>query len=361
MMKNKLKKLVPKKPQFIRRKKDVAERFNDAIKTLPKITDDTLAEHREDVLSSARKYIYPLQHSKHRIVLISSGLFAVLVVVFFVYCGFALYKFKSNNSFLYGVTRVIPFPIAKVGPSYVSYENYLFQLRHYEHYYESQQQVNFNSVAGKEQLASYKQQAMQQIITDTYVKQLASKNRVSVSNQEVNNEIDLVRNEDRLGSNNKELTAVLNQFWGWSINDFQAELKQELLAQKVVSTLDTATHIRAQAALDALHSGTAFATVAGEYSDDATTKGNGGQFGFTITADTTNIAPQTLQTLLSLKTGGVSNIINLGNALEIDTVISNDNGQIQAAHILFNFQSISTYTQTLTKTEKPYLYINQKI
>ena len=360
-MKNKLKKLIPKKPQFIRKKKDVAERFNDAIKTLPKITDDTLAEHREDVLSSARKYIYPLKHSKHRIVLISSGLFAILAVVFFVYCGVALYKFQSNNSFLYGVTRVIPFPIAKVGPSYVSYENYLFQLRHYEHYYESQQQVNFNSVAGKEQLASYKQQAMQQIITDAYVKQLASKNHVNVSNQEVTNEIDLVRSEDRLGSNNKELTAVLNQFWGWSINDFQTELKQELLAQKVVSTLDTATHIRAQAALDALHSGTAFATVASQYSDDTTTKGNGGQFGFTITAATTNIAPQTLQTLLSLKAGEISSIIDLGNALEIDTVISNDNGQIQAAHILFNFQNINTYIQPLSKTEKPYIYINQKI
>jgi hypothetical protein len=360
-VKNKLKKLIPKKPQFIRKKKDVAERFNDAIKTLPKITDDTLAEHREDVLSSARKYIYPLKHSKHRIVLISSGLFAVLAVVFFVYCGLALYKFQSNNSFLYGVTRVIPFPIAKVGPSYVSYENYLFQLRHYMHYYESQQQVNFGSVAGKEQLASYKKQAMQQIITDAYVKQLASKNHVSVSNQEVSNEIDLVRSEDRLGSNNKELTAVLNQFWGWSINDFQTELKQELLAQKVVSTLDTSTHIQADAALKALRGGVAFGTVASQYSDDTATKGNGGQFGFTITADTTNIAPQTLQTLISLKVGGISNIIDLGNALEIDTVISNNNGEIQAAHILFNFQSINTYVKPLAAIEKPYIYINQKI
>jgi parvulin-like peptidyl-prolyl isomerase len=243
----------------------------------------------------------------------------------------------------------------------VSYENYLFQLRHYIHYYESQQQVNFSSVAGKEQLANYKQQAMQQIITDAYVKQLASKNHVSVSNQEVSNEIDLVRSEDRLGSNNKELTAVLNQFWGWSINDFQTELKQELLAQKVVSTLDTPVHLQADAALKALRGGAAFSTVASQYSDDTATKGNGGQFGFTITSDTTNIAPQTLQTLLSLKVGGISNIIDLGNALEIDTVISNGNGQIQAAHILFNFQSINVYVQPLAATEKPYIYINQKI
>lgn len=360
-MKNKIKKLVPKKPAFLTKKKDVAERFNDAIKTLPKITDDTLAEHRENVLSSARKYIYPLQHSKHRIVAISSSLFAILVVVFFVYCGLALYKFQSNNSFLYGVTRVIPFPIAKVGPSYISYENYLFQLRHYMHYYETQQQVDFNTASGKAQLANYKKEALQGIINDAYVKQLASKYHVSVSNQDVNNEIGLVRSEDRLGSNNNDLIAVLNQFWGWSLSDFQSELKQELLAQKVVSTLDTGTLNRAQDALSALKHGSTFAAVAAEYSDDTATKNNGGQFGFTISADKSNVAPQTFQTLLSLKVGQVSGIINLGNALEIDMLISNDNGQMQAAHILFNFQSINIYIQPLAKTEKPSIYINQKI
>jgi hypothetical protein len=230
------------------------------------------------------------------------------------------------------------------------------------HYYESQQQVDFNSTSGKAQLSNYKKQAMQNIITDTYVKQLASKNHLSVSNQEVTDEISIVRSEDRLGSNNKELVAVLNQFWGWSMSDFQSELKQELLSQKVVSTLDTATHDRAQAALTALrHGGATFAAVATQYSNDTSTKNNGGQFGFIISADKSNVAPQTMQTLLSLKVGEISGIINLGNALEIDMLISNDNGQMQAAHILFNFQSINTYIQPLAKTESPSIYINQKI
>ena len=258
-------------------------------------------------------------------------------------------------------TRVIPFPIAKVGTSYISYEDYLFQLRHYIHYYESQQQIDFSSKSGKAQLANYKKQALQQIITDAYVKQLASKYHVSVSGQEVTDEINLVRSEDKLGSTNQELSSVLNQFWGWSMTDFQRELKQELLAQKVVSTLDNATHSRAQAALTALKQGATFASVAAQYSDDASTKSSGGQFGFTITVEKSNVAPQTLQTLLALKVGQVSGIINLGNALEIDMLDSNNNGQIQASHILFNFQSITAFTNPLAKTEKPSIYINQKI
>jgi hypothetical protein len=341
-------------------KQDVASRFDEAVKVLPKITNDTVAAHREEVLSTARKYIYPLSHSKHRIVIISSSLFVIFIIGFFTYCGFALYRFQSQSSFLYGVTQVIPFPIAKVGTSYVEYENYLFELRHYVHYYETQQKVDFNSVAGKQQLDNFKKQAMQEIIDDTYVKQLAAENHVSVSNQDIDNEITLVRNQDRLGNNQKEFEDVLNEFWGWSINDFKRELKGQLLAQKVVAQLDTATQKRAQTALQALQNGADFGTIAAQDSDDITTKTNGGQFGFTIDQSSQSIPPQTLSTLLSLKPGQTSGIVNIGTGLEIDKVISNTDGKIQAAHILFNFQSINVYLQPLMAKEKPHIYISQK-
>src|ERR1019366_4333803 len=112
----------PQVPKRLRRKKNMTERYNEALKTLPEITNTTVAEHREEVLSSARKYIYPLQHSKHRIVVISLSLLAVVIVGFFVYCGLALYKFQSTSGFLYGVTQIIPFPVAKAGNNYVAYE-----------------------------------------------------------------------------------------------------------------------------------------------------------------------------------------------------------------------------------------------
>src|SRR5665811_1430574 len=43
-------------------------RVEEALSGVPRITNETVAEHREAVLSGARKYIYPLQHSKRRIV-----------------------------------------------------------------------------------------------------------------------------------------------------------------------------------------------------------------------------------------------------------------------------------------------------
>jgi parvulin-like peptidyl-prolyl isomerase len=352
-------KVAIKAPKLSLRKVKPEVKMSEAIESLPRITNETVAEHREELLRGARKYIYPLEHTKHRVITVSAWLLSLAVFFFFVYTGLSLYKFQSRSSFLYYVTRVVPFPIAKAGPSFVAYENYLFELRHYTHYYSSQQQVDFNSTAGKQQLAAFKKQALQQVIDQAYTKQLASKYHVSVSNQDVNNAEQLVRNQNRLGSSNQEFADVLKEFWGWSVDDFRRELKSQLLAQKVVAKLDTGTNARAAGVLAQLNQkGADFANIAKQYSDDTSTKENGGEYGYFIDKNTQNLAPQVLQQLLSMQPGQVSGVINAGYSLEIDKVISINNGKIRAAHIVFNFKDINTYIKPLEQKEKPQAYIH---
>jgi hypothetical protein len=201
----------------LRRKKNKGASVNEAV---PRITNETVAAHREEVLSSARKYIYPLQHSKHRIVLISSSLFVLTVIIFFSYCTLALYRFQTRSTFLYRVTQVIPFPIARTGNRFVAYENYLFELRHYTHYYETQQRQDFNTEAGKQQLAEFRKRALDKIVNDVYIKQLADKNGITVTDREVDDQIAIVRNQNRLGGSDKVFEDVLKDYWGWTVDDF---------------------------------------------------------------------------------------------------------------------------------------------
>jgi parvulin-like peptidyl-prolyl isomerase len=333
-------------------------KLSEAIESLPRITNDTIAEHREELLRGARKYIYPLKASKHRVVVVSVSLLVSAVVVFFAYATLALYKFQSDSTFLYDVAQVIPFPVAKAGPDFVAYENYLFELRHYVHYYQTQQQVNFNSPAGKQQLAAFKKQAITQVVQDAYVKQLAAKYSVSVSDQEVNNEVTLLRQQNRLGSSNQEFADVLKEFWGWSVDDFKRELKSQLLAQKVVAKLDTGTYARANGALASLKHGTNFAKLAKKVSEDTTTKGDGGEYGFTIVQTDQSLPPQVVNELFKLKAGQTSGIINTGYTLEIIKVLSVSNGKVRAAHIAFNFKSINTYVAPLEAQAKPHKFIH---
>jgi hypothetical protein len=299
--------------------------------------------HREEVLSSARKYIYPLQHSKHRVVKISALLLILAIVGFFTYCGLALYKFQSTSTFIYGVTKVLPFPVAKAGSSWVSYNSYLFELRHYMHYYETQQKTDFKSTSGKQQLAEFKRRSLNQAITAAYVKQLASKNHVSVSSKDVSDEITLVRSQNRLGGSDQVFKDVLSEFWGWSVNDFKRELNQELLEQKVVNKADTATHDKAQAALAQLQGGADFATLAKQVSQDAATAGNGGEYGGLIDRSNRDIAPQVAHALFTLKANQTSGVIDTGFSLEIVKVLEINGDKVRAAHISFLYKDINAY------------------
>ncbi len=362
MKKPHLKKISPKLPKVaiprpLKRPKATEERVTEALRGVPRITNETVAEHREAVLSSARKYIYPLKHSKHRVVRTSLMLLVAVLVLFMAYCGAALYKFQSTSEFIYDVSRVIPFPVAKVRSTYVSYESYLFELRRNMHYYQTQQGANFSNKDGKAQLKLLKEQALNQVILDAYVQQLANKYDVSVSNGTVNAEVLLVRNENRLGSSNRDFNEVLSEFWGWNQADFKRELKEQLLQQAVVARLDTATDSRAESVLEQLRQGADFSTLASQYSDDLSTKANGGEYPTPITPDDTNLAPAITAELFQLKPGQISGIVNTGYTLEILKVLDGDSSSVHAAHIQFTFQPISVYVNPLKATEKLHTYI----
>ena len=323
-------------------KKEAKEEANvpAASESVPRITNETVAEHREEVLSSARKYVYPLQHSKHKIVLLSVTIFIITLVAFVTYCTVALYRMQSTSTFIYGVSRVIPFPIARNGSQFVAYENYLFELRHYMHYYEVQQKLDFNSESGQQQLAEFKKQALKKVIDDTYIKKIAKEQGIKVSDQEVNDQITVLRNQNRLGSNDKVFEDVLRDYWGWSIDDFKRSLKQQMLAQRVVAKLDTATQERAQAAYAELQATNDFAAIAKKYSDDIATKDSGGDFGFLIDKTNRDLTPQTTDALFKLEPGQYSDILNSGYSLEIVKTLEKKEDKVKGAHILFNFKAI---------------------
>jgi hypothetical protein len=354
-MKHKLKRLLKRVPG---RKAEPEESLQEAIQNIPRITNETVAEHREEVLSSARKYIYPLQHSVRRIVAISASIFAVLLFGFFVYCLLALYRFDTTSIFIYRVTQVLPFPVAKACGQYVSYENYLFELRHYIHYYQTQQKVDFQSTSGRQQLAAFRKVALQAVINDACVKKLAAQNHVSVTSQELNAEITLLRSQNRLGSSNAVFEDVLKEFWGWSLDDFKRELKSQMLAQKVVSTLDTQTHKRAQDVLSLVNNGGDFAVLAQQFSEDPGTKASGGDYGIAITKTNRDLPPQVVDELFKLQPGQTSGIVETPLGLEILKVRERDgDSAVRASHIYFAFKPISTYISPLEKEHKPKTYI----
>ncbi|MEO8863179.1 MAG: peptidylprolyl isomerase [Candidatus Saccharimonadales bacterium] len=356
MKKPKLKKIKNIRSR-IRERKESLPAIAGGRKSVPRITNETIAAHREEVISGARKHIYPLRHTANRIIFITSSLLVVGVIAFFSYCTLALYRFKSTSEFTYRVTQVIPFPIARVGGSYVSYESYLFEIRHYVHYYEQQQKVDFNSPEGKQQLKLFKKQAIDKVINDAYIKKLAAKQHVTVTSQQIDDQIKILRAQNRLGGSDKVFEDVLRDYWGWSVKDFRRSLSDSILTQNLAESLDTATTTKATAAEAKLNSGTDFAAVAKEYSDDTATKDNGGDIGV-VDSSKRDLTAQTVSALYKLKPGQYSPIINIGYSLEIlKNIETMSDGKIHGAHILFNFKDITPQLNDMKDKQKARVYV----
>ncbi|MEX2006766.1 MAG: peptidylprolyl isomerase [Candidatus Saccharimonadales bacterium] len=332
-----------------------------SLENVPRITNETITDHREEVLKGARKYIYPLQHSKRRIVTITLGIAIVATISFLIYCMLGLYKYYQYNTFLYRVTQVVPFPIAKAGDDYVAYENYLFEIRRYVHYYQTQQQELFG---GDSQVTSYRGQALTDIINDAYIKILASQNGVKVSSKEVNDRVNEVRNQNRLGSNDKVFADVLRSYWGWSVNDFKRSLKNEIVSHKVTAKLDTEATKRAEDTHKQLIAGADFSQLAKQVSDDSSAKQNEGNFGFSITKTNPNVPPEVITAIFNLKNGETSGIVlaspvlaGAGPTLEIVKVLQNNGNTATAQHISFKLKDVNTYIEQLKKKEQLTKYV----
>lgn len=323
-----------------------------------RITNDNLADHREEVLDGARKYKYPLRQPKHRLVKISISIAIIAIVGFFTYCTLALYKFKADTPFLYQVTKVIPFPVARIGSDFVSYESYLFEVNHYVYYYKTQQNVDFSSESGKQQLAQFKKRAMQKVINDAYVKEIAREKGITVTNQEVNDRINLIKSQNRIGTSDKEFQDVLREFWNWSVSDFKRSLKQQILTEKVTAALDTDAQAKAQKALEEINSGKDFEKIAKGVSEDPSTKNSGGEFGFLIDKSNRDISPETIDVLFKLKPGQVSGVINVGYGLEIVKNLEQKGDSVKAAHIIFNFKDINQYLGPIKDQRKARTYVS---
>ncbi len=336
------------------RKKQATAPTDEAI---PRITNETVSQHREEVLSGARKYIYPLKHSRHKVVLISVAILTIVLISFMTYTLLSLYKFQSTSTFTYQVTRVVPLPVARVGGKFISYENYLFELRRYIHYFETQQNVDFSTPQGKSQLDEQRKKALEKVVDQAYIRKIAREKNVTVSDAEIDAQIQVLKEQNRLGNDSKVFEDVLKDYWGWSVSDFRRSIANELLAQKVLASLDTSAQERSKAAYAELQNGKDFAAVAKETSDDVATKDKGGELGILIGKTDRSIPAATTKALFALKAGQYSEIIDVGYGLEIVKNLGFEGDKAKAAVIFFNYQDLNKFLNDYKDKQKATVYI----
>ena len=98
-------------------------------KEAPKTEREKVEERREGELAKGRKFKYPLQYTKHKLV-INTVLVAAVAVVAMVAAGWMmLYQFQDTGDMIYRVTEILPVPVAEVDGAKVRYSDYLMIYR----------------------------------------------------------------------------------------------------------------------------------------------------------------------------------------------------------------------------------------
>ncbi len=222
-----------KKPS-LRRKKKVEQ-----TEAPNRITNETVAEHRERVLAGGRRFKYPMQYAKHRLVINTIIISVVALIVVVVVVWWQLYPEQNTNTFFYRITRVLPVPVAVVDGQEVRYSDYLMWFRSQEHNLQYKQGVDLYAKENKAQLNLFKRQSLDDTIADSYAAKLAGQMHITVSSDEVNTDLKLQRqSSDGLMSEQTYYAVILDHF-GWSPDEVRDVTARKLLHQKVAYAMDS--------------------------------------------------------------------------------------------------------------------------
>ena len=155
------------------------------LKKKPKTEREKVEERRDEVLSRGRKFKYPMQYAKHKVI-IDTVVIALVAIVLMLVAGWAmLYKLQDTGDMLYRVTQIIPVPVAEVDGAQVRYSDYLMIYRSNLETSEQQGGQLGTSEDADQVREGYKQAALTEAIKYTYALKLGKELNLKIGRAHV--------------------------------------------------------------------------------------------------------------------------------------------------------------------------------
>jgi hypothetical protein len=201
-------------------------------KKLPtRITNDTVAQHREKVLTAGRKHKYPIQYTKRRLVWITMFV-SVAILAIFVGLGWAqLYLWKDTSDITYRITKILPLPVANIDGENANYSDYLLYHRSSLAVLQTQGQSD-----QKDKVKFYQNQSINKALEVAYAKRLARENNITVDDNKVQDLIKKQQESSKLSQSAYE--SVVKDNLHWSMDELKIAMKYTLLKQEVSFKID---------------------------------------------------------------------------------------------------------------------------
>ena len=202
------------------------------------VTTETIEEHREEVLAKGRKFKYPFQYAKHRLVIntIIIGVVAVILLVGFGWLQ--LYKFQSTHDILYRFTKVIPVPVARVDGENVRFSDYLMILKSSIAGLEAQEGTLAGTEADEMIRMQYKREALDTAIQFAFALKLARELGIEVTDEQVAEAQREHRTVDGVERSEESFANIVRMNFGLTVEEYGRLLMLSLTRKAVSSAID---------------------------------------------------------------------------------------------------------------------------
>ena len=195
-------------------------------------------ERREEVLSAGRKFKYPLQMTKHRVVintvLIAVVVFGIIATSFWL----ALYKFNMTDELLFRISKFIPVAVANVDGEDVRFSDYLMFYRSSIQSIERQSSQVDNESSIDDLRNQYKRAALDEAEKYAYALKLAREHGIEVTQDEIRAEFNRHLSVGGVERSEESFMKIIDENFGLSKSEYERMLYLSLIKSKVETVID---------------------------------------------------------------------------------------------------------------------------
>ena len=195
-------------------------------------------ERRAEVLAQGRKFKYPLQFTRHRVVVSTILIAAVVIGIIIVGGWLALYRFNMDSDMLFRITKFLPAPVAVVEGNPVRFSDYLMFYRSSITSIERQSGQVDLSGSVEALRAQYKRAALSDAEEYTYAMKLAAEHDIAVTDSEVQDEFNRHLSIGGVERSADSFMKIVEDNFGLSRDEYERMLYLTLVRAKVEAEID---------------------------------------------------------------------------------------------------------------------------
>ena len=203
-----------------------------------KTEQQKVEERREEVLAQGRKFKYPLQWTKYRVVG-NTILIAAIVIAIIVTSGWlALYQFGMTDEMLFRVTKIVPVAVANVDGENVKFSDYLMFYRSSIISIERQSGQVDNEGSFDALRLQYKRAALNESEEYAFATKLAKEHGITVTSEEVATEFKRHLSIGGVERSEEAFMKIVKENFGLDKDEYERMLYLTLVKAKVEAEID---------------------------------------------------------------------------------------------------------------------------